>query len=148
MPAENIFVIIAYPDESRARDAAERLQTLGIEDLIDVERSAFISKEPSGKVSVKPAHRGVLGGMFKRHAHQPAAEEQAAIEETAQQLEPGEAALYLTVSSVQPERVVPELSRYGGKVVKTSLPSEREDLLRRAFDEQMSSKEIADRLGR
>jgi uncharacterized membrane protein len=49
------------------------------------------------------------------------------------QFQPGSSALFLLVTKLRPERVIPEVAKHGGFLLKTSLPREQEDALRDAL---------------
>jgi uncharacterized membrane protein len=48
-------------------------------------------------------------------------------------IEPGTSALFVLVRKVNPDKVLPELSKYQGTVLRTSLTNEQEDRLRVAL---------------
>ena len=48
-------------------------------------------------------------------------------------IEPGTSALFVLVRKVNPDKVLPELSKYQGTVLRTSLTNEQEDRLREAL---------------
>jgi uncharacterized membrane protein len=50
-------------------------------------------------------------------------------------LQPNSSAIFLLVRKVQPEKVLAELSRYRGRVIRTSLSPEQEQRLRAAISE-------------
>ena len=53
--------------------------------------------------------------------------------EVSQTLEPGTSALFVLVRKVTLDRVLPEISGFGGKVLRTSLSREQEDKIRAAL---------------
>jgi len=55
------------------------------------------------------------------------------IKEVGATIEPGHAALFLLVTKVTADKVLPELSDYNAKVLQTSLSNEDEAKLREAF---------------
>ena len=48
-------------------------------------------------------------------------------------LKPGTSALFVLVAKATTDKVVEEIREYGPRVLKTSLSSEQEDALRKAF---------------
>lgn len=147
MNPEDVLVIIAYPNDSVASVVRERLSVLNTEDLIEIKLTATLTKNGDGSTEFEPSgHRG-HGGIF--HGRAASADlDDAIVQEAAQKLQPGETALCLLMHTTSPETVVPKVSRYGGSVIKTSLPPDREELLRQAIEEQLSSPEITARLQR
>jgi len=51
-------------------------------------------------------------------------------------LKPGTSAIFAVVRRSTPDKVIPEISKYGGKVLHTSLPKEAEDRLNAALSGQ------------
>jgi len=140
--SDDILVVIVYSDESRAQTAHERLAALTVESLIEVEVAASLTKDMRGRIKQHQS-RGQMGmrARFGRHNHPD--DMDRTLQEIADSLDPGAAALCLLVRSVTPEKVVPELSKYGGAILKTSLPPDREQLLKDAFAQQLSAQEIS-----
>ena len=54
--------------------------------------------------------------------------------EVGERLRPGTAAVFLLVAKSTPDKLVPELARYGGHVMQTSLSDEAEEHLREATE--------------
>jgi uncharacterized membrane protein len=50
-------------------------------------------------------------------------------------IEPGSSALFVLVRRATPDKVLPELRPFGGRVLRTSLPNEQEERLRQALQE-------------
>jgi uncharacterized membrane protein len=48
-------------------------------------------------------------------------------------IRPGSSALFVLVRKVTPDKVVPEIQKYGGTVLKTSLSNEQDERLRKAL---------------
>jgi uncharacterized membrane protein len=47
-------------------------------------------------------------------------------------MQPGTAAIFLLVGKSTPDKVIPEVAQYGGRLIRTSLSSEQEAHLRDA----------------
>lgn len=145
MNVEETLVVIAYETDSAAQAARERLLSLSTEDLVELDVAAFVLKDEAGAVKVEKAgRRPHLKHLFGRSGDESSGDE--VVQESAQALSPGQCALYLRVRSSSPEKVVPEISLYGGSVIMTSLPPERDKLLKEAVAQQWSSDEISDKL--
>ena len=148
MDVEDILVVISYASDTAAQMARERLKTLSVEDYIGLDLATYLTKDLHGKVKVEHAdHHTGIRGRFGRQNREGAIDP-AIVEEVTQAVQPGGAALVLLVHGVTPERVVPEIVKYGGTVIKTSLPADREQLLKEAFARQLTSEEIAAELNR
>ena len=61
------------------------------------------------------------------------------MKELAATLQPGNSALFVLVRKATPDKVVAEISKFGGKVLKTSLKSEDEAKLQAALDSAKSA---------
>jgi uncharacterized membrane protein len=57
------------------------------------------------------------------------------IRSLAQTLQPGNSALFVLIRKVQPERVLAEMKRFKGRVLRTSLSAEQENRLRAALSD-------------
>lgn len=55
------------------------------------------------------------------------------IRKIADTIEPGTSALFVLVRKVNPDKVLPELAKYGGTLLRTSLTTEQENRLREAL---------------
>lgn len=53
--------------------------------------------------------------------------------ELGEAFEPGTSALFILVREARLDKVLPEISRYGGKVLRTSLPKEQEEKIQAAL---------------
>jgi uncharacterized membrane protein len=60
----------------------------------------------------------------------------------AQALQPGNSAIFILVRKMQPEKVLSELARFRGKVLRTSLSPEQEAKLREALSRGAASANI------
>jgi len=56
------------------------------------------------------------------------------IKELGEQLQPNTSALFLLVKKSTPDKVLPEVSQYGGKILRSSLSNEQEQKLQEALD--------------
>ena len=59
-------------------------------------------------------------------------------------LQPGNSALFVLLRKVQPDKVLAELKRFKGKVIRTSLSPEQESRLRQALSDVAATAELAD----
>jgi uncharacterized membrane protein len=57
------------------------------------------------------------------------------IKDIGKSLEPGTSAIFTLVRRVTFDTVLPELKRFGGKILRTSLTNDQEELLRRALED-------------
>ncbi|MBX5469037.1 MAG: DUF1269 domain-containing protein [Thermoleophilaceae bacterium] len=155
------LVAIAYDDEANARAAAEDLRTLAVEHQIKLDDIAVVTRDEEGKVkldqALSPARAGAAGGALwggligliflmpllgmAIGAGTGALAGSLAdygiddrfMKELGDKLKPGNAALFVLFQHANPDKVLPEVSRHGGEVLRTSLSDEAEETLRAAL---------------
>ncbi len=169
------LVVITYPDEQRAAEVLATLHRLKAEYLIDLEDAVYVTKGRDGKLKLHQttnlagagATWGGLWGMligllfFAPIAGLAIGAAAGAIagnlsdygidDKFAKQLSasmpPGSSALFVLVRRSTPDRVVPEIAKFGGTVLRTSLPKETEvklqEALNRGAAEQLAQQQAA-----
>jgi uncharacterized membrane protein len=148
------LVAIGYPDETTATAASLEAGRLAKDLIIQPDAIAVIIRDREGKFHVTTNHHAVGGGttwgMFwgllfgllffipvmgmavgaGLGALMGKLSKNAIDKEFSSQvrdmLEPGTSALFLVVEQVTPDKAVEALSRYGGRVLKSSLSKEAE----------------------
>jgi|SRR5947209_5828334 len=152
------LVVVAYPDESTAQQVLGTLKELTTEKLIDLEDAAYVSKDMNGKVKLHQTQNltgagagggafwgfligliffvpvaglaiGAASGALAAHYTDLGIDDKF-MKQLSESLPPGGSAVFLLVRSSTPDKVVPELSKYGGTVIKTSLSAEKEQELK------------------
>jgi uncharacterized membrane protein len=155
------LVAIGYPDETTATAASLEAQRLSKDLIIQPDAIAVIIRDREGKFHVTTNHHAVGGGatwgmfwglLFGMLFFIPflgmavgaglgalmGKMTKGAINKEFQDqvrglLQPGTSALFLVVEQVTPDKAVEALSRYGGTVLKSSLPKETEAELQEAL---------------
>lgn len=155
------LIVIGYDDEETASRAAEEVARLAQDLVIEPEAVAVITRDRNGKYKVTTTHHPVAegatwgmlwGALFGLLFFIPVfglaiggafgalfgAIERAGINEQFQQevrdmVQPGTSALFLIVDKVTPDKAIAALSKYGGRVLKTSLPTDAERQLQEAL---------------
>jgi uncharacterized membrane protein len=155
------LVAIGYPDETTATAASLEANRLAKDLIIQPDAIAVIIRDREGKFHVTTNHHAVAGGttwgmfwglLFGMLFFVPILGmavgaglgaltgklAKGAINKEFQQrirdeLQPGTSALFLVVEAVTPDKAVEALSRYGGTVLKSSLPKETEAELQEAL---------------
>ncbi|WP_433788908.1 DUF1269 domain-containing protein [Actinoplanes sp. CA-252034] len=155
------LVAIGYPDETTATAASLEANRLARDLIIQPDAIATIIRDREGKFHVTTNHHAVAGGttwgmfwglLFGMLFFIPILGmavgaglgaltgklAKGAINKEFQQrirdeLQPGTSALFLVVEAVTPDKAVEALSRYGGTVLKSSLPKETEAELQEAL---------------
>ena len=155
------LIAIAYPDEQRAKEVIGAVQRMRAEHLLELEDAVYVTKDSTGKVemhqTVGLTGAGAVGGAFwglligllffvpiAGMAVGAAAGALAGkmsdvgiddnfIKALSAQMQPGSSAIFVLVRDVTADKVVPEVSRYGGTVLRTSLSKETEERLQSAL---------------
>jgi uncharacterized membrane protein len=151
------LIAIGYADETTALKAEKTAQQLANELIIQPDAIAAIVRDQDGKFKVTTSHHPVGGGasygmfwgllfgllffvplfgmaigaglgalMGKLETSGIDREFQ---EQVRDMLQPGTSALFLVVEKVTPDKAIEALKKYGGTVLKSSLPKEAEEEL-------------------
>lgn len=155
------LVAIAYPDKDRAQEVRKVLAQLQKQYLVDLIDAVVVTRDENGKVhldqavpltgasAVNGALWGMLIGLLFFAPLLGAAVGAASgaiagklsdygindnfMRTLGEKIQPNTSALFVLARGGVPERVLPEVSKYGGTVLHTSLPPETEDQLRAAL---------------
>ena len=155
------LIAVAYPDQNRAAEVLDTLGRLQVEHLIDLDDACYVTKDPQGKIqlhqalnlpAVGAAGGALLGGLFGVLFLMPLAGlllgaatgaisgaladygiNDRFIKDLGEKLEPGSSALFVLVRKSTPDKVLPEVSKYGGTVLHTSLSQDAEARLQSAL---------------
>jgi uncharacterized membrane protein len=165
------LIAIGYPDTVTAHAAADEAEQLAQDLIIQPDAIAVIVRKPDGKYKVTTNHHsvgmGTTWGMFwgflfgllffvpvlgmavgagmgaimgKITKSGINKEFESRVRDM---LQPGTSALFLIVEKVTSDKAVDALSRYGGTVLKTSLPAEAEKELQDALHAEEPSTPVA-----
>jgi uncharacterized membrane protein len=155
------LIVIAYPDQYRAAEVIATLKRLQTEYLIDLDDAVYVTKDAQNKIklnqSVDLTTTGALGGAFwgsligllflmpifgaavgaaagaiSGHYSDYGIDDNF-IKQLATQMQPNSSAIFVLVRRSTPDKVLPEVSKYGGTVIKTSLPNDMEEKLQAAL---------------
>lgn len=155
------LAVIAYPQENTASEAAATIVRMQQDYLIQLQDVAWVTKKADGKLklhqSVSTAGAGAAGGAFWGFlfgliflvpflgmAIGAATGALAGklsdfgiddkwIKEVADGIPNGGSALFVMARNANAERVVPEMAKFGGTVLKTNLSLEQEQALAEAL---------------
>lgn len=155
------LVVVAYPDEYRAAEVLASLQRMRNQYLIDLEDACYVTKDARGKLKLHQstsltgaaaawggmwgmligllffapflglaigAGMGALTGKLSDYG----IDDKFAKKLTAT-LQPNSSAIFVLVRSSTVDKVVPEVAKYGGTVMQTSMPKETENKLQTAL---------------
>ena len=148
------LIAIAYEDVGRARSVLDVLHELGTEHAITLDDAVIAERRPDGKIKLHQTTRpgAVWGGLIGLLFLSPflgmaigAAAGGAAgaltdvgvddrfLRHLGEDLQPGMAAVIVLVRESTPDKVLPRISGYGGRVIHSSLSDEAETRLRDAL---------------
>lgn len=155
------LIVVAYPDEYRAAEVLAALRRMNKEYLVDLDDACYVTKDAGGKIKLHQntsltgagvawggmwgmligllffvpflglaigAGLGALSGKLSDYGIDDKFAKQIAAT-----LQPNTSAIFMLVRRATPDKVIPELSQYGGTVLQTSLPKETEDKLQAAL---------------
>jgi uncharacterized membrane protein len=155
------LVAIVYPIEDRAREVMQSLRRLEAAHLLDLEDACCVTKDASGRVelhqSINVTARGALGGAFwgsllgllflnpllglatgaatgaiaGRFTDVGISDD--FMKQLGRTLQPGRSAIFVLIRRATFDKVAPELARFGGEIVHSSLSHEAEQRLRDAL---------------
>jgi len=155
------LIVVAYPDEYRAAEVLATLRRLNKEYLIDLDDACYVTKDAGGKIKLHQntsvtgaaaAWGGLWGlligllffvpflglaigaglGVLSHRLADYGIDDKFA-KQLATTMKPNSSAIFMLVRRSTPDKVVPELSQYGGTVLQTSLPKETEAKLQEAL---------------
>ena len=150
------LIAITYDTADKANQALEKLSELQNMKLVSLEDAAVAVKDQRGKVKVtqtlEKMHTGIsalwggfwglligllflapifwglfgalMGALFAKG--RDLGIDNKFIKEVGDSLDPGGSALFMLVAKAIPDKVIPELQKYGGTVYQTSLSNEDE----------------------
>lgn len=156
------LVAIAYPDQNRASEVLSTLQQLQKEYLIDVDDAAYITRDVNGKMRLHQSHNltgagavwggfwgllvgslflmpvvglaiGAATGGLSGHFSEYGIDDNF-IKSLSADMEPNSSALFVLVRRSTPDKVLPEIQRFGGHILQTNLSAEAEGRLRQALN--------------
>jgi uncharacterized membrane protein len=156
------LIAVAYPDRETAEQVRRRLGELMTERVIDLADAVVVTRDDKGKVKLHQAHSpgaagaaggalwgGLIGILFlapllgmaigaaaggTAGALSDVGVDDRFMKGLGEKLVPGGAALIVLVRSSTPDKVLPEIQRFGGEVLQSSLDNESEARLQEALD--------------
>jgi uncharacterized membrane protein len=155
------LIVIGYDDEETASKAAEEVVRLSRDLVIEPEAVAVIRRDKDGRYHVETTHHPVaegatwglfwgalfgliffipvfglaigaaLGALFGAITKAGISKEFQ--EQVRDMVRPGTSALFLVVDKITPDKAIEALSKFGGTVLKTSLPKDAERQIQEAL---------------
>lgn len=155
------LVAIAYDDVETATRVRDKVRELQTQHIIEVSDAVVVERRQDGRIKLHQAVNTVAGGaaggalwggLIGLIFLQPllgaaiGGATGAAVgavtdlgidddfmRQLGEGLRPGAAAVFLLINKSTPDKVLPELARFGGQVIRTSLSREQEEQLRGAL---------------
>ena len=159
------LIVIGFPDQFKAEEVLLDLRKLEREHLIDLEDAAIVVRNKDGKVKVKQTQElvtsgalsggfwGLLMGLIFFHpmlaifgvavgalsgALTDIGIDDNFIRELGNTIKPGTSAIFVLVRKSTPDKVLEDLSKFEGKVLRTSLSHEDEAKLQAALTKSVA----------
>jgi len=161
MHAMSPLAAIAYPKRGRAAGAAAALQRMQTELLIDLQDVAWVTKSQDGKMKLHQGTSltgvgasggamwgflfgllflvpvaglvvGAASGALAGHLSDYGIDDKW-IKEVANAIVPGGSGLFVMARNTNTERVLPEMAKFGGTVIRTNLTAEQQQALEDAL---------------
>jgi uncharacterized membrane protein len=155
------LIAVAYEDVETARNVLDTLKELGVEHAIVLDDAVIVEHRPDGKMklhqTIRPGAAGVAGGALwggvigllffapflgmavgaatggtVGSASDVGVDDQF-MKQLGEELTPGSAALIVLIRDSTPNKVLPRISPFGGRVIHSSLSDETEEQLRAAL---------------
>jgi uncharacterized membrane protein len=155
------LIAVAYDDRATAERVRDELATLTREHVIEIEDAVVVERREDGKVklhqTLNPAGAGAAGGALwggligllflaplfgmaigaavggATGAMTDLGVDDRFMKELGENLPENGAALIVLVRQVTPDKVIPRISQYGGRVIQSSLSTEAEEKLQEAL---------------
>jgi uncharacterized membrane protein len=156
------LVAIAYPDQATAEEVMGTLGRLSTEKSIELEDAVVVTRDDKGKVKLHQSNKlaaagaaggalwgGLIGliffvpllGMAVGAATGAATGKLTDVgvddnfmKDLGSKLQPGGAAVIVLIHRSTPDKVLPEIAKFGGDVIQTSLDNETEARLRHILE--------------
>jgi len=167
---------ITYDDQASGQQAFASLSELQKMKVLTLEDAALAYKNDKGKVKVKQTlekqHTGtvaswgffwgfliglifggplfwglftaLLGALFSKSTDLGI--DNKFIKDVGESLDPGGSALFMLVVDATPDKVLPELEKFGGHVYRTSLSKDDEEKLRKVLEHDDVKEAVGDNL--
>jgi uncharacterized membrane protein len=161
------LIVVGFKDEFKADEVLIELRKLQLEYLIDLEDAAVVVRNQEGKVKIKQAQELVASGAISggywglligiiffnpilaffgaavgalSGALTDIGIDDNFIRDIGSTIEPGTSAIFVLVRKSTPDRVLADLAKFEGKVLRTSLSREDEAKLQAALTKSDADK--------
>jgi uncharacterized membrane protein len=154
------LIVVGFKDEFKADEVMNELRRLQSEYLVDLEDAAIVIRNQEGKVKIKQAQELVAAGAISGSywgvllsvlffnpifalvgaaagalsgALSDIGIDDNFMRDLGSTIEPGTSAIFVLIRKSTPDRVLADLSKFEGKVLRTSLSKEDEAKLQAAL---------------
>ncbi|WP_373544029.1 DUF1269 domain-containing protein [Chamaesiphon sp.] len=155
------LIVVGFKDEFKADEVMSELRRLQSEYLVDLEDAAVVVRNQEGKVKIKQAQELVAAGAVSGSywgvllsvlffnpifalvgaaagalsgALSDIGIDDNFMRDLGSTIEPGTSAIFVLIRKSTPDRVLADLSKFEGKVLRTSLSKEDEAKLQAALN--------------
>jgi uncharacterized membrane protein len=157
------LVVVEYPDEYRAAEVLASLRRMNKEYLIDLEDACYVTKDANGKIKLHQnttltGAGAAMGGMWGMligllffvpflglaigaglgaltgKLSDFGIDDKFA-KRVANDLQPNTSAIFALIRKSTPDKVVPEVAKFGGTVLQTSMSKDAEEKLQVAMNQ-------------
>ncbi|MFI6561377.1 DUF1269 domain-containing protein [Streptomyces sp. NPDC050534] len=124
--------VIAYDDLATAAKVREKLFELSKQHLVELEDAVVVERRDDGKIKLHQAVNHTTAGAAGGAMTDTGINDDF-MRDLSQNLRPGAAALFVLAKHAAQDKVIPQLTPYGGQLVQTSLSTADEEHLREAI---------------
>jgi uncharacterized membrane protein len=170
------LIAIVYQDQNTAKQVLAEMREMEKEEVLELDDIAYVTRDLDGKVklhqtdsavgtgAVGGAFWGMLIGMLFFAPFLGAAIGAGSgalagsltdlgiddnfIKTLGEKLEPGNSAIFMLVRRATVDKALPELAKFGGEVIHTSLPKDREEKLQATLNERGTTQTYASDISR
>ncbi|AVH64212.1 hypothetical protein CDG77_13830 [Nostoc sp. 'Peltigera membranacea cyanobiont' 213] len=142
------LVVVSFDDKYKADEVLLELLKLERENLADLKDAVVITKNAVGKIRVKPYHDlvepgdlsnelwgGIISAVFFHRALtiKEGVFDGSFLTEVEESLKPNSSSLFVIISNANLEKIIAEINRFGGKLIRTSFSQDKIDNLQKTL---------------
>ncbi|MBG1263195.1 DUF1269 domain-containing protein [Nostoc commune] len=142
------LVVVSFDDKYKADEVLLELLKLEQENLADLKDAVVITKNAAGKIRVKPYHDlvepgdlsnelwgGIISAVFFHRALtiKQGVFDGSFLTEVEESLQPNSSSLFVIISNANPEKIIAEFNRFGGKLIRTSFSQDKVENLQKTL---------------
>jgi uncharacterized membrane protein len=157
------LIAIVYPEMDTAKEAVAQMREMEKEELLELDDLVYVTRSLDGKVKLHQSESttgsGAVGGAFwgmligllffapflgaaigagggaLAGSLTDLGIDDNFIKTLGDKMQPGSSAIFMLVRRATVDKTLPQLAKFGGEVIHTSLPQDREAKLQAALDQ-------------